>query len=199
MSNTSVSPAILRYIKQQVGPVTADMQTLLAMREGFSAPGSGPPFVQVMGGINVSAFYHSYPTFADTNNLSAVYFVSYGPFKMLFPGDLERDGWREHLRNPLFVQHLRSTTILVASHHGRANGFSEEAFQYMKFQAVVISDKSIVYSTQETVPDYRLIVRDDGIRVTNEQGPRHVLTKRRDHDIVFRVEAAGNYSVTVRV
>jgi beta-lactamase superfamily II metal-dependent hydrolase len=197
ISNTWVSPMALRQIKQQSGPITADAEALVSMRQGFAAPGSGIPFNQVMGGIDVHCFFHPYPLFTDTNNLSCVYFVGFGPFKILFPGDLEKEGWRAHLRNPAFAAELQTTTILVSSHHGRDSGFSDEAFRDLKFQAIVISDKSIVHGTQETVPDYRTVVRSEGINVTNCPQRRHVLTTRRDGDIVFRVEADGTYYVTV--
>jgi beta-lactamase superfamily II metal-dependent hydrolase len=198
VSNTLFPNNALRQIKLKYGPLTADMDEFINMRENFGAPGVGVvPFNQVMGGITYKIFNHSYPTFTDTNNLSCVYFISYGSFKIMFPGDLEKAGWREHLRNPQFVAELQSTTILVASHHGRDNGFSEEAFRNLKFRAVVISDKSIVHSTQETVPDYRTVVNPLGIVVTNRPQRRHVLTTRRDGDILFRVVPDGSFDVSV--
>ena len=151
---------------------------------------------QAMGGVTVRTFCHSYPTFTNTNDLSCVFFISYGPFKVLFPGDIEKAGWEAHLRNPAFVRELLGTTILVASHHGRDNGFLEEVFQFLKPQAVVISDKSIIHDTQEMVPQYRQRVYGDGILLTNELERRHVITTRCDGDIIFRVKENGNYSVT---
>ncbi len=199
LTNTQVSPATLRWIKQQCGPVTPDAEALLQMRSAFGPPGSGIPFGQAMGGITVRPFYHSFPTFMNTNDLSCAFFVSFGPFKILFPGDIEKPGWEAHLNNPAFTAELCATTILVASHHGRENGFCEEVFQFLQPQAVVISDKSIVHSTQEMVPQYRRKVRGDGIRLTNEPDRRHVLTTRCDGDILFQVEENGNYSVTTAI
>jgi hypothetical protein len=43
---------------------------------------------------------------------------------------------------------LANTDILVASHHGRENGYCREVFDYCHPQAVVMSDKSIVHDTQ---------------------------------------------------
>jgi beta-lactamase superfamily II metal-dependent hydrolase len=200
ISNTGVSPETLRRIKLGCGPLTADAETYLAMRAGFGPPGSGTPFERVMGGFSLKQFSHGAAFFDNTNDLSSVFFLSYGPFKILFPGDLEKAGWRVHLANPEFRQELMTTTILVASHHGRENGFCEEVFNYLRPQAVVISDKSIVHGTQEMVPNYRQVVRDNGILLTNETDRRHVLTTRRDGDIVFSIlDTNGNYNVTTRV
>ena len=166
------------------------------MRETFGPPGSGLPFKEVMGGIELKSFGHSHPKFEDTNNLSQAYFIKYGGFQILFPGDLERNGWRAHLLDTAFVASLRETTILVASHHGRESGFCEEVFKFLKPRAVVISDKSIVHSTQEFVPDYRSIVTpQDGIVVEGCASRRHVLTTRRDGDILFSVGPEGNFNV----
>jgi beta-lactamase superfamily II metal-dependent hydrolase len=125
-SNTGVSPPTLREIKKRCGPLTADAEAFLRMRETFGPPGSGSPFKEVMGGIELRSFGHSHPKFEDTNNLSQAYFIKYGGFQILFPGDLERNGWRAHLLDTAFVASLRETTILVASHHGRESGFCEE-------------------------------------------------------------------------
>jgi len=195
MTNFQVPVSTLRWIKQQSGPVTADAEALLQMRSSFGAPGTGVPFKQALGGVEVLSFSHTFPKFSNTNDLSCVFFVSFGPFKILFPGDLERAGWLAHLQNPNFVAELSTTTILVASHHGRKSGYCEEAFKFFRPQAVVMSDKSIVHGTQEMVPQYRDAVYGDGIIVVSEPTRRHVLTTRCDGDILFQVEQNGNYSV----
>jgi hypothetical protein len=176
--------------------MSSDAEALLQMRRNFGPPGSGVPFGQAMGGVTIRAFCHSFPTFTNTNDLSCVFFLGFGPFKIMFPGDLEKPGWKAHLNNPAFIAELRATTILVASHHGRENGYCEEAFQYLQPQAVVMSDKSILHGTQEMVPQYRCKIRGEGIRVTNEPERRHVLTTKCDGGIAFGAEDNGNYTVT---
>ena len=199
LTNTQVTPLALRWIKERSGPVTSDAEALLQMRSTFGPPGSGSPIDQALGGVTVRAFNHSFPTFSNTNDLSCAFFISFGPFKILFPGDLEKLGWRAHLQNPAFIAELRATTILVASHHGRESGFCEEVFEFLQPQAVVMSDKSIVHGTQEMVPQYRSKVCGDGIRLTNERERRHVLTSRCDGDIIFQVKEDGNYWVTTAI
>jgi beta-lactamase superfamily II metal-dependent hydrolase len=198
ISNSRVSPEALRLIKLRSGPVTDDAEAFLQMRTGFGASGTGTPFNQGMGGVTLSFFGLSYPAFTNTNDLSGVFFVTFGPFKIMFPGDIEKAGWRAHLQDPAFITQLRQTTILVASHHGRESGFCEEAFEYLQPQAIIMSDKSVIHGTQEMVPTYRSKVHGDGIVVTNELARRHVLTTRCDGDIIFRVENDGHYNVTVR-
>jgi hypothetical protein len=94
------------------------------------------------------------------------------------------------------VSELANTDILVASHHGRSGGFCAEAFDHVTPRAVVISDKPIVHDTQETVPDYRDVVSLAGVRITNYERRRHVLTTRRDGDMLFRVSPNEGFSIT---
>jgi hypothetical protein len=147
-----------------------------------------------MGGVTVRTFCNSWPAFTDTNDLSLATFVSYGTFKILFPGDLEVASWQELLKNPAFRAELAATNILVASHHGRWNGYCEDVFKICTPQAIVVSDKAIVHDTQG-FPHYQYCVAPDGIIVIGHDRRRHVLTTRRDGDIIFRVAADGTYWV----
>jgi hypothetical protein len=115
----------------------------------------------------------------------------------MFPGDIERDEWNALLRIPGFVTSLTKTTVYVASHHGRASGFSNDAFQHLKPQVVVISDKSIIHDTQDV--NYRSVVRAGGVQVKKPSGElerRGVLTSRRDGDIIFSVQSDGQYTIS---
>jgi hypothetical protein len=75
----------------------------------------------------------------------------------------------------------------VASHHGRESGFCREVFDFVRPQAIVISDKPIKHETQRFVPDYRAITLDSGVLVRTTGKRRHVLTTRRDGWIQFEV------------
>ena len=174
------------YLQGKQGELTNDIERFLRVHAGYNSPAT-LPFDSGMGGVICSKFYNSYPDFTDTNNLSMAVFIKYGWFKILFPGDLEAAGWAQLLKNQSFVQELIGTTILVASHHGRFNGFHEDIFEHFTPRAVVISDKSIEHETQEMVPDYSRNVDPNGVYVENQKGKRHVLTTRRDGDIIFKV------------
>lgn len=193
--NGSPDAQVLRSMKEANGELTSDMERYLSIHAGYSAA-IPVPFDMGMGGVTAPTFCNLHPAFTDTNNLSLAVFIKYGGFKMLFPGDLEDAGWKKLLEHPPFVQELANTDILVASHHGRSNGFCEDIFRHFTPRAAVISDKPIVHDTQETVPDYRDVVNPDGVIVANQTRRRHVLTTRRDGDIIFHVSANGAFRIT---
>lgn len=191
--NRSVPPAALRIIKEASGELTEDIERYLALHTNYVYPVDAP-FEQNMGGITATAFWNSYPRFYDTNNLSPVVFFKFGPFKILFPGDLEEDGWLALLEQPAFRAELIGTTVLVASHHGRANGYCQRVFDYFNPQVVVVSDKSIVHTTQK--PQYQYAASEDGVLVSNTGERRHCLTTRKDGWILFKVSETGRFTVT---
>jgi hypothetical protein len=189
--NTSYTGTSMRAIKLGSGPLTGDAEWYVGACDSFSVP-TNRPFNQCMGGITCDMFWNPFPRFLDTNNLSLVVFIRYGGVTFLFPGDLEREGWLALLERPDFRARLSDVAVLMASHHGRENGYCAEAFNYCRAHAVVISDKPIVHDTQRTVPDYRAVVRDTGVVVRTTGKRRHVLTTRRDGWIQFEVDDSGN-------
>lgn len=188
--NPTFGPQAFEAVKRQSGPLTRDAQRYLQNLGTFTAPIQNP-FNTSMGGITATMFWNSYPHFMDTNNLSLVVFIRYGGVTFLFPGDLERDGWLALLARPDFKALLGGVSVLMASHHGRENGYCEELFNFCRPHAVVISDKPIAHDTQLTVPDYRAVVRDTGVVVRTTGKRRHVLTTRRDGWIQFEVDESG--------
>jgi beta-lactamase superfamily II metal-dependent hydrolase len=196
--NPSVSADTFLQIKQQSGPLTTDAWRYWATLNTHNAPVS-EPFDNNMGGITSRAFWNKYPQMTSTNDLSLVVFISFGSFTILFPGDLERAGWLALLCDPQFCQELSKTTILVASHHGRENGYCEEVFNFCRPQAVVMSDKPIVHDTQLMAAVYHSEVvkhHVNGVIVATTRKRRHVLTTRRDGHIQFEVDSAGNFEIT---
>lgn len=184
--NPSYSGDQLRAIKLVGGPLTGDATWYAAACGKFNQPVQ-EPFDQYMGGITATVFWNPYPTFTDTNNLSLVVFIKFEGFSVLFPGDLEKAGWRALLQRHDFLTELRAMNVLVASHHGRDSGFCPEVFDVVMPQAVVISDKPIQHETQRIVPDYRAMTLDSGVQVRTTGKTRHVLTTRRDGWIQFEV------------
>jgi len=192
--NPSYTGEQMRQIKRQSGQLSADAERYVSACSTFSLP-VDEPFDLHMGGITATTFWNPYPTFPDTNNLSLVIFIKYANFKILFPGDLEKAGWQALLQRADFRAELAGTDILVASHHGRESGYCADIFNYFTPSAVVISDKPIEHKTQKTVPDYRKVVRDQGVRVSTTMTDRHVLTTRRDGWIQFTVDN-DSYTIT---
>ena len=188
----------LRIIKEQGGVLTSDAERYLQIHNTYNSTIT-EPFNDYMGGITMSAFFNPFPRFKDTNNLSLAVFFQYAGFKILFPGDLERNGWLAMLEQPQFRYELAGINVLVASHHGRENGYCPEVFDYCRPQVVVMSDKAIVHDTQEMSQTYRNQVlknHPNGVIVATTNKRRHVLTTRRDGYIHFEVNEQGSFIIT---
>lgn len=191
--NPSYSGEEMRRLKRQGGPLSNDAQRYTSACETYNQPVT-EPFDACMGGITAATFWNPYPTFTNTNDLSLVIFIKYAGVKILFPGDLEKPGWRALLQRADFRAELQHLDFLVASHHGRESGFCPEVFDYCNPDAVIISDKPIEHETQQMVPDYRAVIaRGVPVRTTNKR--RHVLTTRRDGWIQITVFDNGWYAI----
>jgi beta-lactamase superfamily II metal-dependent hydrolase len=194
--NTTVSPAGLRFLKSEDGMGTGIAHFVHALEHSFSNVG---PFEGDFGDT-FFAFFRNSPGvppfgFDDENNLSLVTFVMCGAHCFIFPGDMEKEGWRALLQNPAFVAYLSRVTFFVASHHGRVNGYLKEVMNLCpNLRAVIISDKKIGYQSQETVDDYRqhttgCVMADDTVR--------HVFTTRRDGYMRFEVPLGSNLAYII--
>lgn len=193
--NRSISGADLRRIKEAGGHrLTDDLERLVQLHTDYTTS-AAISFDAGMEGIRKRQFCNAYPTLTDTNDLSLAVFISFGTFKILFPGDLGAVGWHRLLQNPDFCDELRTTTILVAAHHGRESGYHSPVFEYCAPSAVVLSDKPIMHDTQATVQAYRARVQPRSIRVSTTNRERRVLTTRRDGHIRFEVFPNGSFNV----
>jgi beta-lactamase superfamily II metal-dependent hydrolase len=197
-SNPAVTAAALAAMKRDFG-MDEGVRHAHAILCRFGPGRIGP----IADSGSVRAWTYSnryYLDFEDTNNLSVATFIRWGAFTILFAGDLETAGWRTLLQNPLFVDDLRTITVLVASHHGRANGRCEEVFGVVRPQIVVFSDDRKRFESQDTDAWYRH--RVSGIPVLGPaptripQGRRHVYTTRRDGTLTIQVDPTGCYLVT---
>ena len=154
--NPSYTGEQMRQIKQISGPLTNDATWYTNACDSFTGGTPDVPFDQGMNGITYRSFWNQYGLYAgqfnDTNNLSLVVFIKYANNKMLFPGDLEKDGWRALLLRADFRAELSGTDVLMASHHGRESGYCEDIFKYFTPSCVVISDKPIMHATQQMGP-----------------------------------------------
>jgi beta-lactamase superfamily II metal-dependent hydrolase len=173
--NPSVPVEFVRSEKQRIGQVTAAMESALQMHRDWTEPVTVWPDY---GGVKITHFWNSYPTFTDMNNLSLVTFLYYDGCGIVIPGDLEGNGWSALLKQELFRQCLRETNIFIASHHGRNEGYCEEVFKCCSPHIVLLSDKSIVHDSQEH--DYAK--HASGVEWLGEC-VRYVLTTRRDGHI----------------
>lgn len=193
--NPSVAPSTIRCLKKTDGMGVGIERLVLFMEHVFTG---GPP-PEDYGDTSFSVYWNRYGAlggFTDENNLSLVVFVTSGQHKFIFPGDMEKDGWRQLLWNPAFVAELRGVNFFVASHHGRENGYCEEVLSLCPgIEVVVISDKRMGYQSQETVDRYRAYAR--GFNYNGDM--RYVLTTRRDGRMFFSVPQVGAANVVLRV
>ena len=191
--NTNVTPEWVRALKiAQSGEVHNSIETALQWMENVFTVFTGSPISANLG-METKFFYHSPETFQDTNNLSVVTFVCHNGCGILFPGDLETAGWKEFLKNFDFLDCLRRTSILIASHHGRESGYCEEVFNYCSPHAVIISDKPVSHDTQN-----HSLYQPHCSGLNFSGVTRKVLTTRSDGKMTIDVPASGNYTVCIQ-
>lgn len=142
-------------------------------------------------------YWNSYPDFDNENDLSMVVFFDFGANKVCFTGDVTRNGWLALLKDVNFRAELPTTSIFMASHHGREDGCCEELYTVGGLSPVVtiISDGGIQHATQETVQWYAN--RSSGFSLDGTT--RRVLTTRRDGDIEMNIDAGGAIQIAVGV
>jgi len=166
-------------MKERTGVITNAMSELIGMHITYTGPEDALPTPN----ISWETYSNSYPEFAETNDLSMVTFLDIDGFRVVFPGDLERPGWLSLLRNTGFKAALsRGVDVLVASHHGRENGYCPEVFTVSgEVGAVVFSDSSIRHASQSMANTYARHAR--GVPFNGQN--RRVLTTRNDGTLVW--------------
>jgi len=188
--NKSISTTQLENIKRQTGPVSNAMRATLNLADEYSNPVAAYPDY---GDLKFETFQNNYPEFTDTNNLSLLTFVEYDGLGVVFTGDLESDGWDRILENSRVQEKLRNVNIFVASHHGRANGYTRRVFDFCSPDIVVISDKQIVHETQKNV----YANHANGVPWDGGPDKRYVLTTRNDGHINIRKNLGSGYHISV--
>ena len=97
------------------------------------------------GGLDMLLVNAPYTSDISVNNSSIVTFYKYNHFVFIAPGDIESDGW-----NALYEQHgtqidnfLKDAyrKVLVAPHHGRESGYTQEMIDVIKPSLILISDQ----------------------------------------------------------
>ena len=97
------------------------------------------------GGLEILSLYAPYKDDISSNDSSIVMFYKYNHFVFIAPGDIGNDGW-----NDLYKQcgtqidnFLKDAyrKVLVAPHHGRESGYTQEMIDVIKPSLILISDK----------------------------------------------------------
>ncbi len=191
VTNNTISPQIVRQMKAEHGMGNGIRRLVASMEQTFTGGPVSAANDADFGDTSFSVYRNPYNPifgFTDTNNLSLAIFVRCGPHKIIFPGDLEKRGWKALLKHPAFVCELKGVNLFVASHHGRLNGYCPEVMELCpNIEAVIFSDEGIVHETQETVSLYRK--HACGIAFGGQS--RRVLTTRQDKSMQFVFNETG--------
>ncbi|MCV0367238.1 MAG: MBL fold metallo-hydrolase [Nitrosopumilus sp.] len=116
------------------------------------------------------------------NNLSVATFIEFGSETILQGGDLEEKGWLELLKDKEFREHLKKTTILLASHHGNDSGYCKELFDYFTPKITIFSAGS--YVDDNSRKKYEAHTKGITVRsLSRGNEDRWVLTTRKDGHI----------------
>ena len=182
--NWNITPDWVRRSKGAFG-IGPGVQAALRLMEQCQG---GPGFPIDWGGCDIARFYHSPELFDDENSLSVVTFVHYDGIRIVFPGDLTAKAWRAFLLDETFRRWLSRTNILVASHHGREDGYCPEVFKFCTPSVIIISDKSMMYDTQSVSYTQHAI----GIR-WNQNETRYCLTTRQDGKLTITLTVGGGF------
>ncbi len=126
---------------------------LKKLYEDYTAPveyEKNPTNPNFNGGIEYEIFSLSHGKFPDgcvleKNNTSIVVFMLYKGILFVCPGDIEPKGWdflwkQNYSKLEPFIKKSHKR-ILVAPHHGRESGYSEEMMQSIAPNLVIISDE----------------------------------------------------------
>lgn len=181
--NRSLTSGQLRGLKTP--PISGAMMSLLDMIDRYTGEVSdeqlAPP------GVRAWTFHNDYPLFTDTNNLSLLTFLDVGSVSFVLPGDLERAGWLELLKNSQVCRMLESVKVFVASHHGRESGYCKEVFDYCQPSLVVMSDGPVEYDTQRMARTYGQHATGEWFNGSSGREWRKVVTTRNDGHIYWNL------------
>lgn len=180
--NRSISVEQLRQLKQQGGPISPAMESLLDMIQTYTGGPLNP--APEFPGVRFKTFSNPYgDEFPDANNISLVTLLECGGTKFIIPGDIETKGWLELLKRHDFASELAKVNIFVASHHGRENGYCKEVFDICTPDVVIFSDSSIKYASQEMSQTYAS--HASGINFNDTT--RYVLSTRNDGSLTWTI------------
>jgi competence protein ComEC len=101
----------------------------------------------------------------EYNNASYVLRVTHATTRVLIAGDVEETAWKDMIAAGVPLR----AHVLIASHHGRKSGFSEEAMALIKPEVVIVSTAKLP-PEHDALSDY-------------ERHAKYVFSTRSDGDI----------------
>ena len=138
------------------------------------------------GGVEIEIISPSFSetTKDDLNTFSNIIVVKYEDYKFILTGDNPKSILQKIMdRNKDDIrQKIAYSTVLLAPHHGRTGEFCEDFFKCINPCLTVVSDKSVVHTTQEETSN---VYKGRGAELYGKN--RYVLTTRNDGTITFEV------------
>jgi beta-lactamase superfamily II metal-dependent hydrolase len=115
---------------------------------------------------------------ADTyNDASYVLRFTHKTSRVLLASDVEEPAWQDMIEAGVSLR----ANVLIASHHGRKSGFSEDAMKLIRPEIVIVSTA-------------RLAPKDDAIDDYKRHSD-HVFSTRVDGDLLVRMWNDGDLDV----
>jgi beta-lactamase superfamily II metal-dependent hydrolase len=129
------------------------------------------------------------------NNRSYVVAVQFGQKKILFPGDIEVEGWIKAFEYPRFASTVKGTSFFVASHHGHKSGFTSEILKYTgKPDVYIVSTRS---GDEAVDTSYSKAELSNGCLVEGERyRSRIISTREKQSSIKISIDESGNHSIS---
>lgn len=121
--NPTASPHYILGLKQEHGPGEGILSLAYMAANHYVTPVINPPD---LGAMSFSEYWNTpLHGFNDTNNLGLVVFFHYFDLHVVFPGDLEEEGWLQLLQNPGFRYELtRSQCLRGIGNYGLNRGIA---------------------------------------------------------------------------
>ncbi len=172
------------YSKTRIAPMS------LGVTETSTGSGKRPSLTDVFppSGVDAGAFYELVKMRRDghfdnllaidkaANNTSVVFCLEWRDFRLLFPGDAEKESW--NVINDVFPSILKPVHFLKISHHGSHNGTPEQTILEKILPQTRVDDKprkALLSATSEEV-------------YTNVPDPQTVDRIRQRCDNLYEVE-----------
>ena len=166
------------------------------MNAEYSIPVSdlANPFLPIInGGVGWQVFYAEGADLnrRDPNTFSGVYVLTFGGRKVVLTGDNNKEILANMIKNPMFKTAVSDADFLLAPHHGRTPDFCQVFFDVVNPKVTIISDKCCEHDSQ--IDSACLYNNDKGVLFNGDH--RHVLTTRKDGNIVLRITNQGDVSL----
>jgi len=143
-------------------------------------------YADVNGGVDITIITPKaeWTTKKDLNTFSNIIILKYMGYKVVFTGDNPKNILDKMMDEDYcdIKNYISNATFLVAPHHGRTGEFSEPFFKCVNPYLTIVSDKSIIHSTQD---DTARLYKGRGVRFGDSE--RYVITTRNDGTVTIKI------------